>query len=261
MTPSADPIRDAVPAALPSLYRLALSLTRRPDAAEDLVQETVARALERAGQYRGRGTPAAWMRGILYRLAQDAHRRAQRESAEAWVEAVETKWQDDAYTVDPERVAEMLEDRARLEDALLRLPFIYRSAVLLHDVEGWKLREIAELWGIGLPAAKQRLRRGRMMLVTALAEEAERRKALKGVPMRCWDARQHVSDYLDGTLDEATREAIEAHLATCPTCPPLVAALVGAKDALGALRDPDSVLPPDLASKIAARLAEDAAHD
>lgn len=81
--------------------------------------------------------------------------------------------------------------REELEDALARLPFIYRSVVMLHDVEGWTVAEIADLLELGLPAAKQRLRRGRMMLVTALAEGQERRIGLKGVPMRCWDARQH----------------------------------------------------------------------
>ena len=68
--------------------------------------------------------------------------------------------------------------------------------------------------------------------------------------MRCWDARQHVSDYLDGTLDEATAHLVEAHLEVCPTCPPLYAALVGEHQSLGALRDPDAVIPPQLEHRI-----------
>ena len=68
--------------------------------------------------------------------------------------------------------------------------------------------------------------------------------------MRCWDARQHVSDYLDGTLDEPTAHLVEAHLEVCPTCPPLYAALVGAQQHLGALRDPDAVIPPQLEQRI-----------
>jgi len=122
--------------------------------------------------------------------------------------------------------------------------------VLLHDVEDWTVQEIADLDQIGLPAAKQRLRRGRMALVSALATGAERRHALKGVPMRCWDARQHVSDYLDGTLPAETARTVEAHLETCPTCPPLYAALVGVHDAVGELRDADSVVPPGVAERL-----------
>lgn len=69
--------------------------------------------------------------------------------------------------------------------------------------------------------------------------------------MRCWDARQHVSDYLDGALDAGTARTVEAHLESCPTCPPLYAALVGVHDAVGALRDADAVVPPDVAERLA----------
>jgi hypothetical protein len=122
--------------------------------------------------------------------------------------------------------------------------------VLLHDVEEWTVAEIADRLGIDLPAAKQRLRRGRMMLVTALAAGAERREALTAVPLRCWDARRDVSDYLDGELADERRRLVERHLAACPTCPPLYAALVGVRAELGGLRDRDSVVTPALAERI-----------
>lgn len=89
-----------------------------------------------------------------------------------------------------------------------------------------------------------------MMLVSALAAGSERREALRGVPLRCWDARRRVSDYLDDALPAHERVALEAHLAACPTCPPLFAALVGTTARLGRLRDPDSVIPPSLVARI-----------
>ena len=101
-----------------------------------------------------------------------------------------------------------------------------------------------------MPAAKQRLRRGRMALVSELARNAERRVALDGVPLRCWDARRLVSDYLDGELATADAEGVEAHLATCPTCPPLYAGLVEARAGLSVLRDPDSVIDPRTAERL-----------
>ena len=70
--------------------------------------------------------------------------------------------------------------------------------------------------------------------------------------MRCWDARQHVSEYLDGKLDDATAHLVEAHLEVCPTCPPLYAALVGAHQGLRGLRDPDTVIPPIVEQRILA---------
>ncbi len=230
------------------LFRFAMALTRRPDAAEDLVQETFLRAWRQRGTFRGDGHPAGWLRRILHNAAID---RARKERHELLVAEVEEAWQQDAYTVDSAAVLQQSEDRNALEDALVRLPFIYRAAVLLHDVEEMTTREIADALHIGEPAVKQRLRRGRMMLVTALAEAATRRAAMKGVPMRCWDARRLVSDYLDDSLGAATRATLEAHIARCPTCPPLYASLVGVRANLGSLRDPDSVVPPDLAARIA----------
>jgi RNA polymerase sigma-70 factor (ECF subfamily) len=240
---------DDLSADLDGLYRFAIALTRDADLAADLVQDTFIRAMERRDQYRGDSPPGAWMRRILHNLAIDRVRRSSREIV---VEEVEEKWHTDEYTVDPAAVAERAQTREELEDALVRLPFGYRTVVVLHDVEQWKVREIAELQDISLPAAKQRLRRGRMMLVAALAEGHERRTMLKEVPMRCWDARKHVSDYLDGTLEASTSTVVESHLATCPTCPPLYAALVDTHAGLAEHRDPDSVIPPDVLRRILA---------
>lgn len=239
--------RETVAGEAPALYRMALALTRDPHLAADLVQDTVVRALERSDQYRGDSAPGAWLRRILHNIWIDRGRRSRHELL---VEDVEDRWRDDAYSVDAAAVVQRSLDREEIEDALTRLPFHYRSAVVLHDLEGWTVREIAEVFELGLPAAKQRLRRGRMMLVTALAGADERRAVLEGVPMRCWDARRHVSDYLDGALDAETSTMVEAHLEQCPTCPPLYAALVGVHERLGDLRDPDSVIPPSVLARV-----------
>ncbi len=241
-------IEELLVAEYPQLYRFAVTITRDPTRAEDLTHDTLVRAIERADQFSGDPTKfGAWLRRILHNHAVDTARRSARELV---VDEVEDRWKDDEYTVNPEIFAVKTQSTHELEDALTRLPFIYRTTVLLHDVEGWTVRQIAELQGIGLPAAKQRLRRGRMALVTALAEGAERRHLLKGVPMKCWDARQHISDFLDGTLDASIAQTVEAHLETCPTCPPLYAALVDTHQQIHDLRDPDSVIPPELDQRL-----------
>lgn len=246
-------LADRMVEALPSLHRYARVLTRDPALAEDLVQETVARALERSTQFRGDSSVSTWLHRILFHLSVDRARTEARSSpvdGTEVAEAVESRWRDDRYTVDAAVVAERAETRAEIEDALVRLPYIYRSAVLLHDVEGLTVREVADMTEIDLPAAKQRLRRGRMMLVSALATGAERRAEIGDVPLRCWEARRLVSDYLDDDLAGPDRAAVERHLETCPTCPPLYSALVGTQAGLGRLRDPDSVIRPDLADRI-----------
>jgi DNA-directed RNA polymerase specialized sigma24 family protein len=160
------------------------------------------------------------------------------------VEEVDTLWRNKRYSVDASAVVEQAETGDELRDALVHPPVSYRSVVVLHDAEGWTTSEIATMLGIGLPAAKQRLRRGRMMLVNALTRREERRVANKGVPLSRWEARQQVSEYLDHEVGTDERAVLEAHLTRCVTCPPLYQALVGEKAALGALHDPDSVVPP-----------------
>jgi RNA polymerase sigma-70 factor, ECF subfamily len=229
------------------LYRFARYLTHDQDLVEDLVQDTLLRAWEHREGFRQESSLRTWLHRILHNLAVDRLRRDRRELA---VAAVEDRWRDDRYTVDAEVVIERAGLRDELQDALVRVPEALRTVVVLHDVEGWTVREIAEVTDLTLSAAKQRLRRGRMALVTALASGAERRQALAGVPLRCWDARRHVSDYLDADLDPLTAAQVEAHLRACPTCPPLYAALVGLHDQLGRLRDPDSVIPTTIVERL-----------
>jgi len=238
-------------AELPRISRLAIHLVHDPVAAEDVAQEAALRAWSRRTQLRDGAPIGPWLNRILVNLVID---RSRSRRDELTISDVEERWHDDDYTVDPDRVVARAELRDELEDALVRLPAGYRTVVVLHDALGWTVAAIADSLAIGLPAAKQRLRRARMMLVSALGEGDPKRSISLGQPMRCWQARRHVSGYLDGELEPDRRRAVEEHLAICPTCPPLYAALVGVKAGLGALRDPDSVVPDQIAERIAAGL-------
>lgn len=236
-----------VAAEIPGLYRYALSIVRDRDRAEDLVSDTVVRAIERRGQYRAEASLRTWLHRILYHLAID---RSRHESHEMSVDSVEASWRDERYSVDPAVVLERAQSAEALREALVHLPEGHRSVLVLHDSEGWPSSEIADMLGISLSAVKQRLRRGRMMLVSALARGEERRVANKGVPLSCWEARKQVSSYLDDELGPDERALLESHLGRCATCPPLYQALVGATGSLGALRDPDSVVPAEVAERV-----------
>lgn len=225
---------------LPGLRRYARTLVSDDGRAEDLVQDTVVRAIEKHSSFDSRSSVGTWLHRIMHNLAVDASRRRQEtptDLADDAGEQVEVLWGDDSYTVDAAAVVQRAEERDLLQDALLRIPLIYRSAVVLHDAEGLAMSVVADIQQVGLPAAKQRLRRGRMMLVTELAQGEHERDP--GVPMRCWDARSRVSDYIDDELTERERGLLEQHLQSCPTCPPLYASLVGVRAAMGATRDPD----------------------
>jgi RNA polymerase sigma-70 factor (ECF subfamily) len=247
---------EALFAELPWLVRLATRLTRDEAVAEDCAQETLIAAWRRHDQLRDPAALRGWLRRSLVNRVID---RARAHHEELDIADVEREWADDAWTVQPERVLERADQREDLEDALARLPVILRVPVVLHDALGWTGTEIAEALRIGLPAAKQRLRRGRMMLVSALADDDARRRASLTQPMRCWRARRHVSAFLDGELDARTALAVETHLASCPTCPPLYATLVGVRSRMEGLRDPDTVVEQEVAERIRRRLSGPAA--
>ena len=250
-TADGDPFAAHLVGELSMLVRLATRLVRDGDQAEDCAQETIVAAWRRRQQLRDTAALGAWLRRSLVNRVID---RSRVHRDEIDIESVEADWRDDHFSVQPERVLERAELRDELEDALTRLPVSYRIPVVLHDALDWTNPEIAAALRITLPAAKQRLRRGRMMLVSALADDDARRRASLDQPLRCWKARRHVSAYLDDDIDPATRAAVEAHLATCPTCPPLYAALVGVRASLSGLRDPDTVVEDDIRSRIAQRL-------
>jgi RNA polymerase sigma-70 factor (ECF subfamily) len=240
---------------VPGLLRYARTIVSHPQRAEDLVQDTLVRALERSSSFRGEASMATWLHSILHNIAVDQTRR-NRESPTDMTDAaaadeIESLWKSPDYTVDSALVIERAETRELLQDALLRLPLIYRSAVVLHDEEGITMSDIADIQRIGLPAAKQRLRRGRMMLLTELTAGAGEVPIEPEAPMRCWDARRRVSDYIDQELTQRQRSLLEAHLESCPMCPPLYAGLVGIRDALGVRRDSDAVIPAEVAARIA----------
>jgi len=236
---------------LPGLRRYARTLLSDPRQAEELVQDTVVRAIEKRRTFEERSSVATWLHRIMHNLAVDGSRRRRElttEIADGDGDRIEVLWSDDSYTVDSAVVVERAHERVALEDALLRIPLIYRSAVVLHDAEGLPMSAVADIQQIGLPAAKQRLRRGRMMLVTELSERDHEHDP--SVPMRCWDARKRVSDYIDDELPPRDRQLLERHLQDCPTCPPLYAGLVGVRAALGARRDTDEAVPAALADRI-----------
>lgn len=241
-----------VGAEIDGLYRYAHWLVGNEAEAEDAVGDTIVRALERREQFRDEASLRAWLRQILYHRAID---RARHRAHEVSVAEVERDWGDERYSVDAAAVLERLETRAELADALAHLPVHYRAVVVAHDAEGWTSAEIAQMTGVSLAAVKQRLRRGRMMVVSALASGEERRMANRDVVMSCVDARARVSDYLDDELGPDERRALEAHLAHCVTCPPLYASLVGVRDLLGDWHDPDSVIPEAMRARLTRRTA------
>lgn len=119
-------------------YAVALSVTGRHEDAEDAVQESFMVALQRLEECRNPERFAGWLLTIVRNRSRNLVRR---ESLRA-VEPIPPGAAGGGPA--PDTVTERAELRERLMEALETLPPVQREIVLLHDLEGWKHREIAD---------------------------------------------------------------------------------------------------------------------
>ena len=172
--------RDAMPL-LDQLYSAALRLTRNPQDAEDLVQDTFAKAFASFHQYKDGTNLKAWIYRILTNTFINSYRKKQREPLQSDAEGVED-WQlvrAEAHTSRGLRSAETealdhLPD-SDVKKALQEIPSDFRMAVYFADVEGFSYKEIAEIMGTPIGTVMSRLNRGRSLLRDLLADYARER--------------------------------------------------------------------------------------
>jgi RNA polymerase sigma-70 factor (ECF subfamily) len=159
---------------LAQLHQAALRMTRNASDAEDLVQETLAKAYVAFNQFTQGTNLRAWLHKILSNSFVNSYRKARREPALATAPELSDGWQqgDDAFApVVRSAEAEALD---RLGDsevlrALRDLPTDFRTAVYLADIEGYPYREVAAMMGTPIGTVMSRLHRGRDRLRRALA--------------------------------------------------------------------------------------------
>ncbi len=172
--------RDALPF-IDQLYSAAMRMTRNPADAEDLVQETFAKAYSSFHQFKEGTNLKAWLYRILTNTFINNYRKKQREPQPSMTEDVED-WQlarAESHTSTGLKSAEMeaLERLADsdVKDALSKLPDDFRLAVYLADVEGFPYKEIAEIMDTPIGTVMSRLHRGRRQLRGMLADYARDR--------------------------------------------------------------------------------------
>jgi RNA polymerase sigma-70 factor, ECF subfamily len=157
---------------LDALYSFALKLSRARDDAEDLVSDTMLRALERWEQYRLGTNIRAWLFTILYHLFVSRKRRIDAREVLAPDDSDGSPAFEAVGETDPERTFYDSFIDEKVVAAIRALPEEYRSAVLLSDVEGMRYAEVATALGVPEGTVKSRLFRGRRILQKKLREYA-----------------------------------------------------------------------------------------
>jgi len=159
------------------LYGAALRLTHNPADAEDVVQDTYARAFAAFHQFKPGTNLKAWLYRILTNTFINNYRKAQRqpsiagEEIEDWQLARAAQHQSSGLDSAEMTALEAIPDEA-VAQALQSLSPEFREVVLLADVEGFSYKEIADIMDTPIGTVMSRLSRARAALRVALADYA-----------------------------------------------------------------------------------------
>lgn len=171
-SPGVEEVRNGLSRLLPRLWRFALYLTRDNITAEDLVQSTCLRALEKASQYTANTKLDSWTFTIMASIWKNSRRAASKTNTETIAEI-------DAIPFDGVDIAELNIFAQQVLKEITKLPDGQRAVVALVCVEGWSYKEAAETLGTPIGTIMSRLANARKALAH-LKNDAQRGGVRKG---------------------------------------------------------------------------------
>ena len=161
------------------VYRLALRITSNTQDAEEVVQDALWTAARKIDTFKGESAFGSWLYRITANAAYQKLRSRQSKQREVSWDALLPTFDELGRVVDPtapdwsarvDEPALQSELRDVLQSAIEDLPADYRTAFLMHDVEGLTNPEIADTLQISLPAVKSRVHRSRLFLRQRLSQ-------------------------------------------------------------------------------------------
>jgi len=151
---------------IPRLRRYARALTHATDRADDLVQDTLVRALSKLHLWQPGTDLRAWLFTIMHHQYVNTVRREARERTNVDIEHVSSTL---TATTDPTARRQLIE----LDRALARLPSEQREVVLLVGLEGLPYESVAQVLGVPIGTVRSRLSRGRERLRELMQRERD----------------------------------------------------------------------------------------
>jgi RNA polymerase sigma-70 factor (ECF subfamily) len=155
------------------VYRALVGMLGNTEEARDAMQDTFLKAFQHLASFQGRSKFSTWLVSIASNTGLQRMRdRKPMESLDDEGPESDEKFrprQVRAWTDDPEQLYSQAERSSLVEKCVMSLPAKYRVVVLMRDFEQLSAEEAAAALGLGVPALKSRLLRGRLMLREALA--------------------------------------------------------------------------------------------
>jgi len=162
------------------VYRLAMRITGSREDAEEAAQDALWTAARKIGMFKGESAFGSWIYRITANAAYQKLRTRRQKSAKIALDDVLPSLDDDRHFEPMDDWSNRVDERALqgelrqvLQEAIDGLPAEYRTALVMHDVEGLSNPDIAETLGISLPAVKSRVHRSRLYVRKRLAEYLE----------------------------------------------------------------------------------------
>jgi len=164
------------------LFGVILNYTKNPSDAEEILQDTLLRVVQKISTFREESDIWPWMKRIgINNSIMWLRKQKNIREREVHLDDLSPQFSGDGFiqdsvfrwTVDPEDVALNAELSGELYEAIQSMPFEYRIPMVLRDIEGYPVKQIASVLGLKEATAKTRIHRARLYVRDRLTKYLE----------------------------------------------------------------------------------------